>query len=259
MINKYGVNMTYKKAWRSKEKALRMLNGSDEESYASLPSFSYMLKTNNPGSVIALETVQGNLFLYYFMSLAAFIQGGPDCRPVIIVDGSFLKLYYRGTLFTACEMDGNQQIFPLAFGIGDAENNDSWKFFFTKLKEAIGDRDDLAIIPDRHIGIINVVKKVYPNAHHGYYMHRLLGNLETIFKGTSSGLKWKFVNAAEAYTYEEWERFMKLLDTEDPRIRTYLANDVGNERWARCHFPSTRYSMMTSNNAKSMNARDVKF
>ena len=60
-------------------------------------------------------------------------------------------------------MDANDQIFPLAFAIVDGESNASWHFFFTKLKESIGDGDQLAIISDRNNGIINTVKEIYPN------------------------------------------------------------------------------------------------
>ncbi|PON43656.1 hypothetical protein TorRG33x02_333370 [Trema orientale] len=54
----HGVNMGYHKAWRAKEKALEILLGTDDESYASLPTLAYMLETSNPGSVVALETEQ---------------------------------------------------------------------------------------------------------------------------------------------------------------------------------------------------------
>ncbi|PON75034.1 hypothetical protein PanWU01x14_043860, partial [Parasponia andersonii] len=70
-------------------------------------------------------------------------------------------------------------------------------------------------------------------------------------------LNWKFTKAAEAYTYEVWSIYMDLLDNEDVGIRRYL-NDVKNKKWVRSHFHSKRYSMMTNNNAESMNAMDKK-
>ncbi|PON84407.1 hypothetical protein TorRG33x02_197400 [Trema orientale] len=50
---------------------------------------------------------------------------------------------------------------------------------------------------------------------------------------------------------------MDLLDNEDPGVRVYL-DEVGNKKWARCHFHSKKYSMMTFNNAESMNAMNKK-
>ena len=71
------------------------------------------------------------------MSLVAFTQGWRYCHLVIIVDGTFMKANYHGTLLSAYAIDAIQQIFSLAFGVGDLKNNVSWEFFFTKLKEAI--------------------------------------------------------------------------------------------------------------------------
>lgn len=216
-----------------------------------------MTENNISGTVTFLEKEEDSRFLYYFMSMNSFIKGWKYVRPVIVVDGTFLKSKFHGSLLTACGMDGNQQIFPLAFGIVDNENNASWQWFIEKLKSAIGDREELAFISDRHDGILNAVKSIYPNAYHGYCMHHLLHNLKACFN-VSKAIKWKFACAAQAYTVAQWEIFMSLLDNEDPDIRPYLQNDVGYDKWARSHFPGRRYSMMTSNNAESMNACDRK-
>ena len=49
---------------------------------------------------------------------------------------------------------------------------------------------------------------------------------------------------------------MCMLDCEHSGIQGYL-EEVGHKNWARCHFNSKRYSMMTSNNVKSMNVINV--
>ena len=61
-----GVNLSYKKAWKSKEKALESLNGSDEDAYPLMPSFAYMLESCNSGSIVAIETNKEDHFLYFF-------------------------------------------------------------------------------------------------------------------------------------------------------------------------------------------------
>ena len=105
------------------------------------------------------------------MSMAGFIQGWPHCHLVIIVYKKFMKVTFLRALFNICAMNANKQFFPLMFGVTPSESNDSWEFSFTKLKETIGDIDDLAIISDRNEGIQNAVKKMYSNAHHGFSMH----------------------------------------------------------------------------------------
>ena len=45
------------------------------------------------------------------------------CRLAIVIDGTHLKEKYKGILFIATAMDGNDQIFPIAFGVGHLEND----------------------------------------------------------------------------------------------------------------------------------------
>ena len=115
----------------------------------------------------------------FFMSIGASLVGfHTSIRPVIAIDGTFLKAKYLGTLFIAECKDGNNQIYPLAFGIGDLENDASWEWFLTKLHDAIGHVDDLFLISDRHGSIERVVHKVFPHARHGFCTYHSSGKLE---------------------------------------------------------------------------------
>ena len=60
----YNVHLSYKKAWRLKEAALKSLMGSDEEPYVMLPSFAYMLENCNPGSIVSLEMEKDDRFFH---------------------------------------------------------------------------------------------------------------------------------------------------------------------------------------------------
>ncbi|XP_062104416.1 uncharacterized protein LOC133815615 [Humulus lupulus] len=140
MRDEHGVGVTYNKAWRAKTLAADDVRGSNEESYALLPSYLYMLQLANPGTITRVCKDEENRFKYMFIAFGASLDGWKQCRPVIVVDGTFLKTKCGGTLYAACVKDGNNQIFPLAFGIGDSENDNAWIWFFTRLKEAIGER-----------------------------------------------------------------------------------------------------------------------
>ena len=121
-----------------------------------------MVKQMNPELDIYLETDSDNRFEYLYMGFTASKAGWPHCRPVIIVDGSALKVRYGGTLLNACEHDADRSIFPLAFCIAASESNASWEWCFTKLRDSIGIREELAIVADKHKGIKRVVSIVYP-------------------------------------------------------------------------------------------------
>jgi len=57
-----------------------------------------------------------------FVCLDACKQGfKAGCRPLIGLDGCFLKGYYGGKLLSAVGQDGNNQIYVIAYAIVDVE------------------------------------------------------------------------------------------------------------------------------------------
>ncbi|KAA0042312.1 protein FAR-RED ELONGATED HYPOCOTYL 3-like [Cucumis melo var. makuwa] len=120
----HGVNVSYDKAWRGREFALNSIRVTLEDSYAMLSAFSDALIRNNQ------EADDKGRFKFYFMELAASIDAWNYCVPVISVDGAAMKNKYLGTLISACTIDGNSQIVPLAFAVVDSENDLSWSWVF---------------------------------------------------------------------------------------------------------------------------------
>ncbi|CAH9131162.1 unnamed protein product [Cuscuta epithymum] len=250
----FGVDINYKKAWRGKEKALTSLTGTDFESYQKLPLLCYMIDKTNPDSLISLDTDAEGNFTYLFMSLGASRKGWAACRPVISVDGAHLKAKYKGTVLSACALDANRQIFPIAFGLCGRENKETWSwFFFTKLKEAIGEREDMCFVSDRNEGLISAAKENFPNVNHGHCVQHLLGNIISKYGGKKDRVTCFFNGVARAPTEQMWQYYMKLLDAEDPRIRHYSA-EIGERKWARWRIERRRYSIVTSNNAETLNS-----
>ncbi|XP_062089136.1 uncharacterized protein LOC133795694 [Humulus lupulus] len=244
MLDDYGVSMGYQKAWRAREKAFELARGNQDDSYQKHPIYLHMLKVSNPGTITHLVTDNKDHFKYMYLAFANSIKGWKYCRPVIVIDE---------TLFTASTMDANNNIFPLAFGIRDSENESSWLWFFTKLKETYGEKEGISIILDRHKSIENVVDNVYPKAFHGACIFHLLNNIKVNFNIHGEDLNINFVKAAKAYRVQSFEHYMHEIDKIDTRIRLYLQK-IGYCTWSRCHAPTRRYTMMTSNIAESINA-----
>ncbi|KAK2653117.1 hypothetical protein Ddye_012973 [Dipteronia dyeriana] len=73
---------------------------------------------------------------------------------------------FGGTMFVATAQDGNEQVYPIAFGYGDSENNLSWEWFLDCLKGALGHIEELVFISDRHVSIEAGISKVFPYATH---------------------------------------------------------------------------------------------
>ncbi|KAK3205668.1 hypothetical protein Dsin_019714 [Dipteronia sinensis] len=106
-------------------------------------------------------------FLYFFMSLGASLRGFRRCmHHVIVVDGTHYKGRFGGTMFVATAQDRNEQVYPIAFGYGDSENNLSWEWFLDCLKGVLGHIDDLVFISGRYASIEAGISKVFPYASH---------------------------------------------------------------------------------------------
>ncbi|XP_016651065.1 PREDICTED: uncharacterized protein LOC107881569 [Prunus mume] len=185
------------------------------------------------------------------MSLGPCIKGFHNViRPVIALDGTFLKGKCLGTLFVATCKDGNNQIYPLAFGVGDSKNDASWNWFLTKLRGAIGHIDDLVFISDRHESIRKAISTIFPNAHHGACIFHISQNLKNHFKhGRAHSL---YFRAAKAYRILEFDCHMVQIYNVDPHLGNYL-HAAGYEKWAHAYFNGKRYNLMTTNIAECLN------
>ena len=87
------------------------------------------------------------------------------CRPIIVIDGTYLKGMYKGVMFVATTMDGNEQIFPLAFGFGDGENDQSWSWFLIELRNVIRSPPELIIISNHYTNVNNAIEKCFSWLH----------------------------------------------------------------------------------------------
>ncbi|KAL5581948.1 hypothetical protein UlMin_014390 [Ulmus minor] len=123
-----------------------------------------MLEMANPGTVTRIEVDGESRFKYFFLAFGASIRGFNYMRKVIGIDGTFLKVSYKGVLLVATTQDGNSKCYPIVWGIVDSENDDSWTWFLTRLKKVIGDTDELVFVSDKAQSIRNVVSTVFNNA-----------------------------------------------------------------------------------------------
>ncbi|XP_073119724.1 uncharacterized protein [Henckelia pumila] len=154
-------------------------------------------------------------------------------RPIICVDDTFLKSKYRETLIIATCQDVNGQIYPIAWGIVDSENDSSWSWFMSNLKEQVGDSNQLVFISDRHKSIAKSIKMLFPQYHHGFCMWHMEQNIKVKFH--TKGLIPLFKSAAEAYRMSEFESCMAEICRKNMQLGKYL-EDADYDSWSRAHF-----------------------
>ncbi|KAA0053333.1 MuDRA-like transposase [Cucumis melo var. makuwa] len=180
------------------------------------------------------------------------IRGFLNCiRPVIVMDGTFLKNKYWGQLIVSVCLDGNNQIYPLTFGVVDRETDDSIQWFLEKLKGAIGLVPSLGFVTDQKTCFSKGISSVFPSAFHGLCVQHLTQNFHDKYKNDT--VATLFYNASRTYCESKFLEAWRNILAFPNGSRKYL-NDVGIARWSRVHCPGRRYNMMTTNIAESMNS-----
>lgn len=160
-------NLGYWKCWRRSVIANNIIRGTLEHDYSILPTYSYVVNTLNLGSMNFPIIDDEGRFIYYFLANGTSIRRYFHIRKVISVDGTFCTTSMRVSFLAVVAQDTEKHIYPIAFYVVDKECDDSWTFFFSKLKLIVAVDSELYIIFDRHVSIANGIARVYEHAHHG--------------------------------------------------------------------------------------------
>ncbi|XP_013608134.1 PREDICTED: uncharacterized protein LOC106314873 [Brassica oleracea var. oleracea] len=173
-----------------------------------------------------------------FFALGACIEGFKAMRQVIIMDGTHLKVVYKGVLRIATAQDPDHHHYPLAFAVVDGEKNASWEWFLTILKTLIPDDPQLVFCTDRNQSIIKKVHEVYPLAIHGYCNYHLSNNVSGACSNVNKkGVAKKIRNIAGIYSEVEFRKYYSDFRKMYPQAAEYLDDSVHETKWARCKFP----------------------
>jgi len=156
---------SYKKTWLAKQRALEMIHGNEEESYANLPKLLGALQSCVPGTMVGAQTesvFEGGeivsskrIFKRVFWSFGRCINGFAYCKAIVQVYGTWLYGKYTGTLLIATTQDGANRIFPIAYAIIEGETTSAWGFFLKNLRRHLTPQISISLISDRHPSIIS--------------------------------------------------------------------------------------------------------
>ena len=141
-MEKWGYEISYKKALDGKHKTIRQLFGDFSQLYIELPRLFLAIEQANLECVVIWKTCDINMpnteiFQLMFWSFKPSIDGFEHCRPVMSIDGTHLYGKYKGTLLIVMGCDGNNQLFPVTFSIIEGENNDSWGWFLVCIRNRV--------------------------------------------------------------------------------------------------------------------------
>ncbi|XP_021847076.2 uncharacterized protein [Spinacia oleracea] len=248
--------------YKVRSMAVEKIHGGWAEAYELLPRYAEMIKQTNPGSyaLISWGATSGDVnpkFRACFFSFAAQVKGFlRGCRPIIGIDGAHLSGFYKGILLTAVGIDGNNEIFVLAYGIVDTESCDSWTHFMRCLRQMFEqegcNKDDWTFISDRMKGVDLAVRDTFPRATRRVCCQHLYMNCKNNgFSGSAFfKLFWIAANAHNEYVYG---KALEKITAHDPNAAAYL--DTCQEQWSRHMFdPAVCCDHNTTNFVESFNA-----
>ncbi|MQL92850.1 hypothetical protein Taro_025486 [Colocasia esculenta] len=175
----YGISITYHQAWWGKEVVVSSLYGDFITSYHMLNWYSERAVQSNPGLVLSLEvdpeTQRFKRFFICFQPSAYGFEVG--CRPMHFLDGTHIKQHrVQGVILAASALNGNNELFTVAYSIANSETYDNWVWFLQNLKKALLSDRRIAFLSDRRKGLKESIPDIFPNDHHGYYFQHIMQN-----------------------------------------------------------------------------------
>ncbi|CAH1431824.1 unnamed protein product [Lactuca virosa] len=253
----HGITLSYKQAWRGKERIMAALRGSFEDDYRFLPQYCDQIRRTNPESIASVYVnPTDNCFQRLFISFQASIYGFLNaCRPLLGLDRTVLKSKYLGTLLFATGFDGDGALFPLAFGVVDEENHENWNWFLSELHTLLEINTEnmprLTFLSDRQKNIVEGVESKFPTAFHGFCMRHLSESFRKEFNNSMLvNLLWDAANALTVMDFES-----KILEIEEiSQEAAYWIRRIPARLWATAYFEGTRFSHLTANIVESFNA-----
>jgi len=131
-VKKWNISISNSKAQREMAMTLKNVCGSFQDKYKRNYDYAHELMRANPGSTmkVKVEDINGFVvFNIFYVCLKACKDRFISCRPIIALDGCFLKGFYGGELLTTVGRDPNDQMLPLAYVVVEVECKESWSWF----------------------------------------------------------------------------------------------------------------------------------
>ncbi|XP_038723959.1 uncharacterized protein LOC120015554 [Tripterygium wilfordii] len=254
-------------AYRAKKKALDMIDGKHKEQYGQLRSYMSEVLRTNIGSTCNLLVDRDRLedpavFKRVYMCLAPLRNGFlAGCRPLIGLDGCFLKTVYGGQLLTAVAHDGANGIFPIVWAVVERENGDSWEWFLRKLLLDIGgfDRRRWCFISDRQKGLVSTIDKLEREVEQGIEHRFCVRHIYANFSKKWPGAHYRKLvyDCAKATTMQDFLSHMQKVKELDEEAWKYL-DDIVPCLWTRAAFSTfSKNDAIVNNMSESFNGKIV--
>uniref|UniRef100_A0A0A9GRG2 SWIM-type domain-containing protein n=1 Tax=Arundo donax TaxID=35708 RepID=A0A0A9GRG2_ARUDO len=255
LLEKYGVEVGYGTVWAGRQRAMDIIYGAWEDSFATLFNFRAELLQRSPGTIFEIATKKNEddvIFDKLFVAMKPCIDGFQQgCRPYLGIDSTALNGKYKGHLASATALDGNNWMYHVAWAIFESESTENWTWFMRQLEKAIGHPPSLVISTDACKGLDAAVKEVFPGIEHRECMRYLWANFKKKYRGEVYDKNmWP---AARAYKSDKFNFHFNQVVAASPDIIDYM-NAHHNHLWSRSMFSNDiKCDYLNNNLAESFN------
>ncbi|WVZ19233.1 hypothetical protein V8G54_006555 [Vigna mungo] len=258
LSRKWNVAISKNMAFRARTIAKSTVEGSFKEQFRRLYDYGHEVLQRNPGSTVQIKVENHNderIFKRIYICLKACKDSFRSCRPIIGLDGCFLKGRYGGELLTAVGRDVNEQILPIAYAVVEVENKDSWSWFLELLIQDVGGVDvasSCTFISDQQKGLLHAFEDLLPRVDQRYCVRHMYANFRKQFPGKD--LKRLMWSAATATYPQLWESEMRKIKDMNLEAFKYLMA-TPPRYWSRSRFsPSSHCDTLVNNMCEGFNS-----
>ncbi|XP_074336347.1 uncharacterized protein LOC141673496 [Apium graveolens] len=223
------------------------------EHYAKLRKFGGEILRSNRQNTVKISTTrlqEGDVSRFrriYICYDALKNAWKNECRPVLGLDGCFLKTVTGGQLLSAVGRDGNNCIMPIAMAVVESENYDSWKWFLELLIADLDleDGNRKTLISDQQKGLDKAIKELLPQVEHRFCTQHLGANLKG--KYPSGAVSDAFWRASTATHPQAFKSAMKELASVSKGAFEKM-NQLDPAVWSKAYFKTHSKTDSTENN-----------
>ncbi|XP_010445515.1 PREDICTED: uncharacterized protein LOC104728189 [Camelina sativa] len=170
IMEKWKISVTRGQCQAARRKALGWIELEYDTQFERLKDYGAEILEANQGSIVEVETVKNeagqDVFKRFYVCFDVLRRTWKkSCRPLIGVDGCFLKEKIKGQLLVALGRDADNDIYPIAW---------------LKINLELGDGDGYIMVSDRQKGLIKAVELKLPKIEHRKCVRHIYGNLKKI-------------------------------------------------------------------------------
>ncbi|XP_039155563.1 uncharacterized protein LOC120287001 [Eucalyptus grandis] len=247
------LDVTISQCRRTKEKVIARLNGTYSYEFSRLWNYCEEILHRNPRNTVKVKFLRESpnsrpIFQRIYVCFDAvrngFLKG---CRPLIGLDGCFLKGMLKGELLTAVGRDANNQMYPIAWAIVEVENKDSWGWFVEALKYDLGTNDGVGytVISDQQKGLVQVLEEEMSLAEHRRCARHIYANWRK--KNGGNNCRKQFWMCAKSTTIPQFEKHLEELGKMSKTGKADLMR-IAPKYWCKAFFETICKSDIVDNN-----------